>query len=101
MLFLSLRCLFSELCSLSLSPQQSKLLSLITSLFSSQWWVFYGVGFGVGQVMVWVVQSGGVEVGRGKVMCGKVGHGDLGCGEVSHGLTAWILTRWVMDSQQM
>ena len=34
---------------------QSKLLSLITSLFSSQWWVFSGIGSGMGQVMVWVV----------------------------------------------
>ena len=41
---------------------QSKLLSLITSLFSSRWWEFSSVG----QVMVW---------GYGEVMRGKLGHG--------------------------
>ena len=44
----------------------------------------HGSGDDVGRGFV------GVEVGRGEVMRGELGHR----------LTAWIPTRWVMDSRQ-
>ena len=93
---------------LSHYPQQSKLLFL-TSLFSSQWWVFSGMGVCSAWVRWWCGSrvwrcelgcgSGDVDVSHGEVMrgnvgCGKVGfskvmRGELGCGEMS-GLWFWV-----------